>query len=188
MLAATLVKATDVGAPWVVRAKVNQVENKDGELCPGRLEDFYRVRFRAKVTVKMTAGTKAGAAIASFWNVTYTPEQLDAWDAAFDAAAVACKAYKATDGTYVTTEVVTPTFTIEGADVVNARIERVYADAAHKTLYYVRQVIKARVGRAVGSIEHAFVQPRTDPTGKDFTTTAKLMRVQVDKLAVRFAA
>jgi hypothetical protein len=183
---AVVVTAADLGAPWVQPKAVNRTKTGKGELCPGKKEDFAREVPRASVSVQMTEGTKAGAAIASFELAAFDPARLDAWRAAFAAAVTDCKAYRAIEKNYVTVETATAP-AVAGADEVLARLEHVYADAAHKQLSYVRQVLKCRVGRVVVSLEHAFIQPKTDPTGADFTKTAGLAEKQVAKVKTSFA-
>lgn len=179
---AAIVTAADVGSPWVAQAKVNRTQTAKGELCPGKKNEQSRVAPRATASVKMTEGTKEGAAIASFDVHAYDPAVVEQYKAAFAAASKDCAAYTAIEKTYVTTEDVAPP-AVAGTDWVVARLERVYADSSRKQLYYVRQTVKAGVGRGVVALEHAFVQPKSDPTGADFTKTAALVTKQVDKLA-----
>lgn len=179
---AAIVTAADVGAPWVAQDKVNRTQTKKGELCPGKKNEQSRVAPRATASVKMTEGTKEGAAIASFDVHAFDPAVLEQYQAAFAAATKDCAGYTSLEKTYVTTEDVTAP-TIAGTDWAVARLERVYADSSKKQLYYVRQTVKAGVGRGVVALEHAFVQSQSDPTGADFTKTAQLVTKQVDKLA-----
>ncbi|HEX8002124.1 MAG TPA: hypothetical protein VF519_05465 [Mycobacteriales bacterium] len=181
-----LVTAADLGKPWVVPAKVNTTSTAKGELCPGKPNEQKRVPSRAFAKVSMTEGTKAGAAIASFEVRAFDPAKLDAYRDAFAAATKACAAYASLEKTYVTTEDVTAP-AVAGTDWAVARLERVYMDSSRKKLYYVRQTIKAGVGRGVVSLEHAFVQSAADPTGADFTRTAALLEKQVTKAGTTFA-
>jgi hypothetical protein len=161
---------------------VNRVKGAaKGEICPGGLDDLARVKPRADASVQMTEGKKAGAAIASFRVAAMDPSKVDAWSAAFVTAIAKCKAFKSSGGTYDTTVEVDVKEQFEGADEVRARLESIYAERTHRTLYYVREVIKVRYGRYVVTIEHAFIQPKTDPKGADWTKTAKVLRAQVAK-------
>lgn len=179
---AAIVTSADLGAPWVTPKKVNRTQTAKGELCPGKQNEQKRVPPRATGSVQMTEGAKEGAAIASFDVHAFDPVKVEPYALAFVAATADCKAYTALEKTYVTTEDV-PGVTVPGTDEAMARIERIYADSSKKQLYYVRQTIKARVGRAYVALEHAFIQPKTDPTGADFTKTIALLTKQVDKLA-----
>jgi hypothetical protein len=184
---AALPTAAELGKPWVLPKKVNTVQHASGEICPGHKDDVVRVKPRAEVSNALTEGTKQGAAIASFTVLAFDPAKVEAWDKAFDAATAACASYKSKEGTYVVTEnLASPGFTIDGVDVLHVKLEHIYAEASHKTLYYVRQTIKARIGRVVVHIEHAFIQPKTDPTGKDWTKTLKLFRPEVAKARAKF--
>ncbi|HEV2890034.1 MAG TPA: hypothetical protein VGX28_06625, partial [Frankiaceae bacterium] len=93
-------------------------------------------------------------------------------------------AFTSLEKLYVTTEDVTPP-AVAGADSAVARIERIYADSSKKRLYYVRQTVKVGVGRSVVALEHAFIQPRSDPTGADFTKTVALLSKQVAKVVAK---
>lgn len=181
---ALLVTAAEVGPRWVAQAKVNRTQTKKGELCPGKKNEQSRVAPRATGSVKMTEGTQQGAAIASFDVHAFDPAVLEDYKAAFAAATAECAAYTSLEKTYVTTELVTAP-TVDGADWALARLERVYADSTKKQLYYVRQTIKVGVGRSVVALEHAFVQPASDPTGADFAKTAELLGKQVAKVAAK---
>lgn len=184
---AAIVTAADLGTPWVTPKEVNRAATKKGELCPGKKNEQSRVAPRATASVQMTEGTKAGAAIASFDVHAFDPARIEAYRAAFAAATKDCATFTAIENTYVTVEdVAAPA--IAGVDWSVARIERIYADSSRKQLYYVRQTIKAGVGRSVVALEHAFVQPKTDPTGADFTKTARLLTKQVDKVGTKSLA
>ena len=178
---AALVTAADLGTPWVAPKSVNETATKKGELCPGKPNEQTRVPPRATAKARLTEGTKAGAAIASFDVHAFDPAVLASYSKAFVAASTDCAAYTSLEKLYVTTETVTPP-AVEGADEVLARLERVYADSSKKTLHYVRQTLKVRVGRTVVALEHAFVQPASDPTGADWTKTVALVTKQVAKL------
>jgi hypothetical protein len=184
---AALVTAADVGTPWVAPKEVNRTKTKKGELCPGHKDDLARVDTRADANVSMTEGTKQGAAIASFEVHAFDPALLDTWREGFAKAVAECAAFVAPEKTYVTTELVATPPTVPGCDEVLARTQHVYADAAHKTLYYVRQNLRCRVGRVVIAFEHAFIQPKSDPTGADFTKSVTLIQKQVAKVATTFA-
>jgi hypothetical protein len=184
---AALVHATDLGKPWVEPKSVNRTKTAKGDLCPGKKADQLRVPSRATADVSMTEGTKQGAAIASYSAFAYDPAKLAAWRTAFATATKDCASYKAPEGTYVVTSTPAAAVTVSGADAVLVRLERIYAEAAHKTLYYVRQTLKCVVGRYVVTIEHAFIQPKTDPTGADLTKTVTLMEKQVAKARAAFA-
>jgi hypothetical protein len=71
---------------------------------------------------------------------------------------------------------------VAGADEVLARLERIYADSSKKTLHYVRQTLVVRVGgRTYVALEHAYIQPKSDPTGADWTKTVAIAMKQVTK-------
>ena len=178
---AVLVTAAELGAPWVSADKVNQTQTKKGELCPGKPDEQTRVEPRATASTRMTAGKQEGAAIASFHVRAFDPARIAEYRAAFAAASKDCAAYTSLEKLYVTTEdVAAPA--VAGADWAVARLERVYADSSRKQIHYVRQTVKAGVGRTVVSLEHAFIQPRSDPTGADFAVTTTLVTKQVAKV------
>lgn len=177
---AAIVTSADLGAPWVTPEKVNQTAVAKGELCPGKPNEQKRVAPRASAAVKMTEGTKEGAAIASYNVYAYDPALLDDYRTAFEKATEDCAAYLSLEKLWTTTETVEAP-SVPGTDWAVARLERVYADESKKTLYYVRQTVKAGVGRSVVALEHAFVQPKSDPTGADFTETVALLGKQVEK-------
>jgi hypothetical protein len=183
---AALVTAADLGKPWVVPKTVNKQKGAKGESCPGVKEEVAVVHPRAGAKVSMTEGTKTGAAIAAFKVYAFDPAQATAWRAAVDDVTRKCKAYQAKDNTYVTTEVMPSPPAVDGADEVVGRIERIYADAKHKTLYYVRHTVQARFGRIVVYTQHAFVQPKSDPTGKDVSGVAALVAKQAAKARSTF--
>lgn len=177
-----LVVAADIGTPWVVPKAVNKTGTKKGELCPGKPNERTRVKPRATAEVAMTEGTKQGAAIASFDLFAFEPAQLEAFVAAVEAANQDCAAYTSVEKLWVTTETATAP-AVSGGEQVLARLERIYADKTKKTLYYVRQTLLVRVGRSFAFVEHAFIQPKTDPTGADWKKTVALAEKQVAKLA-----
>jgi hypothetical protein len=188
---AAVVTPADLGKPWVQPEKVNTVKgNKDAGkslLCPPKqLTAFEMVPPRAHASVNLTLGTKTGADIASFDVYTYLFSSLSDLRAAVMTAETACAQWKAVEGNYV---VLTPVsgLTVTGAEEVLAHIERVYADARHTQLQYVRQVVTARSGRIICVLERAFIVPKTDPTGKDLTEANRLAGIQLAK-AVRTIA
>ncbi|HVF03648.1 MAG TPA: hypothetical protein VNA20_02290 [Frankiaceae bacterium] len=180
-----LVTPADLGKPWVEPKKVNQAKAAKGELCPGHKNSAARNKPRADQRRQMTKGSKPGAAIVSVAVRTYALGTEAAWRDAFAAAAKGCKSWTAAEKTFVTLEVVTPP-TVAGADEVLAHVERIYADKTKKTLYYVRHWVEARTGRVVTAFEHAFVQPKSDPTGADLTATVALVETQVAKVRTTF--
>lgn len=183
---AALLTAAELGKPWVQPKSVNEQKNAKGEFCPGVKDDDEVVKPRAKADVDMTEGTQRGAPIGSFAVFTYDPAQIDAWRAAYAGVTEKCKTYVAADKTHVTTEPLTSPPAVDGADEVVGRIERIYADAAHKTLYYVRPALEARFGRVVVYVQYSYIQPKTDPTGKDLTTIGALLAKQAAKVRTTF--
>lgn len=181
---AALITAADLGKPWVQPKKVNTVKgNKDkgkSLLCPGQLSPFELAPPRAQADVSLTLGTKPGADIASFNVYTYQPSALPDFRAAVTTAQTACATWKALEGNYVVLSPVSGV-AVPGADEVLARVERVYADARHTQLQYVRQVVTARSGRVMCLIERAFITPKADPTGADFSEASRLLGLQLAK-------
>jgi hypothetical protein len=183
-----LVTAADIGKPWVTPKSVNKTATKKGDYCPGHKDDFSRVATRADVDVSMTEGTKTGADIASFEVVTYDPAKLDAWRAGFAATITDCAAFTSPEKLWVTTEAMPAVPAVEGCDEVLGRTQHIYADKTKKTLYYVRQDLRCRIGRVVIAFELAFIQPKSDPTGADTTKSVSLVSKQVAKVRSTFPA
>jgi hypothetical protein len=183
---AALITAAELGKPWIEPKSVNRVKTKAGNLCPGKPGSEKLEKPRAVVTKQMTEGSKTGAAIGSFGVRTFAYGQEAAWRAAVAKAENACLSWKAVEGNYVTLQRIASPPAVAGADEVLAHVERIWADAAHKTLQYVRHWIEARVGRIVCVLEYAFLVPKTDPTGKDLTKTVGLLEKQVAKAAAKF--
>ena len=181
-----LVTPADLGAPWVEPAKVNEVQKAEGELCPGQQNARTLHKARAAGIAKLTEGTGAGAPIGLFGVRAYEPGQEQQWRDAYAAAVKGCASWKSREKLYVTLEVVAAPPAVPGAEEVRAHIERVYAEASHKSLHYVRHYYEARIGRIVVSFEDAFVQPRSDPTGQDMTKSAALLARQVAKARKAF--
>ena len=183
---AALVTAKDLGSPWVQPKSVNQTNLAKGELCPGKPSEVARAKPRAIAKVQLTEGSKAGATIASFGVRTVEPGGLDAWRAAVDAANTACASWKAKEGNYVVLTPLASPVDVEGADEVLGHAEHVYADAKHTQLQYVRHILLARTGRAVSTIELAFLTSKADPKGLDYTPAATLLAKQVAKTTATF--
>jgi hypothetical protein len=181
---AAVVTALELGPGWIQPKDVSKVKGTVTKgkafLCPGHETAYSQVPPRAHDGASFTLGAKAGAAIASFDVITYLPTQIDAWRTALSASQTACARWKAAEGNY---DVLTPIqgVTLSGAEEVVAFLERVYADAAHKQLQYVRQVVTARAGRLIVAVERAYLTTKADPTGKDFTETTRLAGIQLQK-------
>jgi hypothetical protein len=183
---AALVTAAELGTPWVHPKQVSRVKVGKDELCPGHPSDIALAKPRAVARTALTEGTKRGATIASFVVRVLEPGQSDAWRAAVLTAERGCLLWKAAEGNYVTLTVLDPRVSVPAADDVVGHIERVYAEATHRTLLYVRQVLEVRSGRVVTTLELAFVTSAADPTGKDFTKTARLLTKQAAKAQSAF--
>lgn len=182
---AALVTPAELGSPWVKPKSVNEAKREKGERCPGQKNARTIAKARAAAEGDYTEGTKQGAPIGSFGVRAYAFGEEQAWKAANDASANGCLTWNAAEGTFVTLEIATPP-AVPGADEVHATIERVYQDKTKKTLYYVRHYYEARTGRIVSSFEYAYIQPKTDPTGKDLTTSTALLAKQVAKTRTTF--
>jgi hypothetical protein len=182
-----LVSVKDLGKPWFLpKSGVNHVKATEGHLCPGQKNASARNKARAEASRQMTEGKQTGAAIGSFTVRAYGFDNEQKWRDAFAAADKACKSWKAVEGTYVTLETIASPPAVDGADEVLAHIERIYAERTHKTLYYVRHYYEVRTGRIVTAFEYAYIQPKSDPTGKDMTKSAKLLAEQVAKTRQTF--
>lgn len=181
-----LLTAAELGTPWVQPKKVNEAKKAKGERCPGQKNAGTLAPGRAKAERDLTRGTKAGADIASFGIRVYGFGEEQAWRDAVDASEKGCASWKSLEGAFVTLEEVATPPAVPGADEVIVSIERIYADAAHKTLYYVRHYYEARTGRVVTTFELAYIQPKADPTGKDLAVSAALLAKQVAKTKATF--
>ena len=185
MVKAAIVTAAELGTPWVKPKDVSRTKNAKGERCPGQKNAGTIAHARAEEAYSFTKGTKAGVPIGSFGVRAYAFGEEQKWRDAVAESAKGCAAWKAAEGTYVTGEVVTPP-AIPGADEVYVSIERVYADKTMKTLHYVRHYYEARTGRIVTWVEYAYVQPKSDPTGKDLSVSSPLLAKQVTKTRTTF--
>ena len=182
---AALLTAAELGKPWIEPKAVNTAKGTKGEACPGQKNSLKLNPARADASRDMTEGKQQGAAIGSFGIRAYGFGNEQKWRDSFAATAKGCASWKAAEGTFVTLDVVTPP-AVEGADEVLAHIERIYADKTKKKLYYVRHWYEARTGRVVTAFEYAYIQPKSDPTGKDMAKSAKLLAKQVAKTVKTF--
>ncbi|HEU0131761.1 MAG TPA: hypothetical protein VFQ85_12305 [Mycobacteriales bacterium] len=180
---AALVTAKELGAPFVEPkgGKVNEVKHAKDELCPGHKSEYALFKPRTDPVKRMTEGTKQGAGIVSFAVRVYGLGQEQQWRDAADQAEKACASWKAAEGNYVTLEMLTSPPPVPGADETRGHVERVWADAKHTQLQYVRHYFEARTGRVVSTLEYAYLVPKTDPTGKDTRRTVALLAKQVAK-------
>lgn len=181
-----LVTAKDLGKPWLEPKAVNRSNTKKGQLCPGHPNAAALNKARAEAKRSMTQGGQRGAAIGSFVVRVYEPGTEAAWRAAFAKATAGCRSYTSPEKLFVTLDVVATPPAIDGADDVLAYIERIYADKTKKQLYYVRHFYEVRTDRVVSTLEYAYIQPKSDPTGKDMTKSASLMEKQVAKTRTTF--
>jgi hypothetical protein len=138
---AALVTVADLGAPWVRPKQVNKVKSAAGELCPGQANDVTLAKPRAIARTALTEGARTEATIASFSVHVLEPGQAGAWRAAVAASEQGCLSWKAAEGSYVTLFRQRLPADVQGAEEVLGRVERVYADAAFRSLLYVRQVL-----------------------------------------------
>lgn len=180
-----ILTVADLGKPWVAPKSVSKVETGKGELCPGHKNSVALNKPRADSSRYFTKGTKPGAAIAGYTVRVYGLGNEAKWRDSFTTASTSCPSWKAAEGTFVTLEMVTAP-AIAGADEVLAHVERIYADKTKKTLHYVRHWIEARTGRVVTAFEHAYIQPKSDPTGSDLTASVALAAKQVAKVRTTF--
>ena len=183
---AALLTAAELGKPWIQPKKVNEAKNAKGERCPGQKKATAILAPRARADRDLTKGSQAGADIGSFEIRVYEFGQEEAIRAAAIASATGCASYTSNEKLYVEIETVASPPAIAGADEVHLDIERVYADKTKKTLYYVRHYYEARTGRVVTMFELAYIQPKSDPTGKDTTVSAELAAKQVAKTKTTF--
>ena len=181
-----VVTAAELGKPWVQPKEVNKTKVKKGELCPGQANSMTIAPPRADDVRRLTEGTKPAAPIASFGVRAYAFGEEQKWRDAFAAADKGCASWKSAEGAHVTLETIADPPVIAGADEVLVHIERVYADKTKKTLYYVRHYWEARIGRIVATVELAYIQPKSDPTGKDLDHSAPLVVQQVAKAKATF--
>lgn len=181
-----LVTAADLGKPWVTPKKVNTAKQETkGDLCPGQPNARTQHKARATADLDHTKGSQAGADIASYTVRVYEPGERQAWLDALKKAQDGCQKWTSLEKLYVELEVVTAP-AIPGADEVVVHIERIYADKTKKTLYYVRHYYEAWTERIVSAFELAYIQPKSDPTGKDLTVSAELFAKQVAKTTKTF--
>jgi hypothetical protein len=181
-----VVTAADLGKPWVTPKAVNQAKQKEkGDLCPGQPNARTVHKPRASASLNHTEGSKAGAAIGSYAVRTYGFGDKQKWLDALDETHRGCTKWTSLEKLYVELEVVAAP-AIPGADEVVLHIERIYADKTRKTLHYVRHYYEAWTERVVSSFEYAYIQPKSDPTGKDLTTSSELFAKQVAKTRETF--
>lgn len=182
-----VVTSAELGKPWVTPKAVNTAKQEQkGDLCPGQPNARTLHPARARADLDHTEGSKAGAAIGSYGVRAYEFGEEQAWRDALAKAQAGCTSWTSLEKLYVELEVVAAPPAIAGADEVVAHIERIYADKTKKTLHYVRHYYEARTGRFVSEFELAYVQPKSDPTGKDMTKSAELFAKQVAKTRTTF--
>lgn len=184
---AALLTAAELGKPWVQPKSVNKVKGGKGELCPGHPNEAKIADPRGEQTRQFTEGKQVGASILSLTIWTYPFGSAQKWRDAVVASNKACSAWKAVEGNYVVLTRMAAPPSIAGADEVLGHYERVYADAKHRTLQYVRQIVEARFGRVVVYAEYAFLTDKKDPTGSDTAKLAALLTKAVAKAAPKFA-
>jgi hypothetical protein len=181
-----VITAAELGKPWVTPKAVNQAKQEQkGDLCPGQPNARTLHKPRTRAELDHTEGSKAGAAIGSFSVRTYGFGEEQAWRDALAKTHAGCKSWTSLEKLYVELEVVTSP-AIPGADEVVVHIERIYADKTKKTLHYVRHYYEAWTSRVVSSFELAYIQPKSDPTGKDLTKSSELFAKQVAKTRETF--
>lgn len=188
ILATALVTADDLGKPWVKPKTVNSNSTKKGELCPGKPRETKYLEAVALERADYTEGTKEGAAIATFSVWTLQPGKEAGLTESVRQAEKACKSYsEGTSGLFTT---VTSGFgpkSMAGADEVVGRIERIYYDKKHTQLAFVRHIFYARSGRVVNGIGHAFLMPKSDPLGEDFSKAEAMLKKQLAKSTKAFS-
>ncbi|HWL37629.1 MAG TPA: hypothetical protein VNQ77_15695 [Frankiaceae bacterium] len=181
-----VVTSAELGKPWVTPKAVNTAKQKQkGDLCPGQPNARTLHPPRARGDLDHTEGTKPGAAIGAYGVRAYAFGEQQAWRDALAKAQAGCKSWTSLEKLYVELEVVTPP-AIPGADEVVVHIERIYADKTKKTLHYVRHYYEAWTTRFVSEFELAYIQPKSDPTGKDLTKSSELFAKQVAKTRETF--
>lgn len=182
ILADALITADELGEPWIKPKSVNSNSTKKGELCPGKPRE---TKFREAVAVdrvNFTEGTRPGVAIASFSVWTLQPGDEEGLTESVSKAAKACKTYsEGSSGLFTVGVSDFGPKSMAGADEVTGRIDRVYYDKKHTQLAFVRHALYARSGRVVSFVEHAFVMPELDPTGKNYSKAEAMLKKQLAK-------
>jgi hypothetical protein len=181
-----LVKARDLGDPWIQPKAVSVVKAKKGEVCPGHVSTVDKVTFTAHASTDLTEGRGVGKNIASIRLAMLPDEDGNALVAAYAADQKACARYRESGYYWVVRSVEGPT-TFAGAEPVAVWAERIYYDKQHKKLAYARHILVVRQGRLVTYLSYAFLTTKKDPSAKDFTRASRLLAAQQDKNSTVFA-
>jgi hypothetical protein len=185
-----LLSVSDIGQRWVKLSqsanKKHSVKGKKGEYCPGSRLPGDRDPARADVARTFTLGTKTGADIFVTEILTFAEPAGEKWHAALAATLRDCHAWRAREGNYVVSTTLTDPPSVTGADDVQVEIQRIYADAQHKQLQYVRQTAWASAGRTVSLAQLAFITDKKDPQGKNLDRLIEMANQQVAKVADAF--
>ncbi|MET1004324.1 MAG: hypothetical protein ABWX96_02180 [Propionibacteriaceae bacterium] len=176
---------TALGTPWVQPKKVNTT-GQANEACPGKPALETLAPARASAVATFTRGKARGASIARFTVATVTDQGV-AHRSAWARTVKSCATFKDASGLYVVTSTEGPK-TLAGTDDVVSRAERIYYDSDHKKLAYARHFISARIDRTISTVEYDFLTTTSDPKAKDFTTTQKLLTLQLTRTKAEFAS
>lgn len=181
-----LVRAEDLGKPWVQPKAVSTVKAKKGEVCPGHVSATKKVPIRAEASANLTEGAGAGKNILTV-SLSALPEEDDAaLVAAYATDTKACATFRDANGLFVVRSAETPS-SAAGADPVATWVERIYYDKQHKKLAYARHYLVVRQGRFVTYVSYAFLAEKKDPSAKDFSRASRLLETQVEKNATTFS-
>jgi hypothetical protein len=177
-----LVDAADLGSPWVTADQAG----KTTEACPGEPSAVAELSFLGSARRDLVKGRGELVNAVSIGLDTLPGPDAAALKVAWVADTKACREHADAYDYYVVLTEAGPSAAENADEIVFSRIERVYFDDSRDQLAYARQVVVARTGRVVTTVRHTFLTSDTDPTGKDFTATQKLLAVQLAEVAKDF--
>ncbi len=177
-----LVDASDLGSPWVAADR----SASPAEACPGKRSAVAKLSFLSSGRRDLIKGRGELVNAVRFDLATLPGTDTSAVRDAWVTDTKACREHADEYDFYVVLTDAGPSAAKNADQVVFSRLERVYFDDSRDQLAYARQVVVARTGRVITTVRHTFLTTESDPTGKDFTPTQKLLDVQLAAVAKDF--
>lgn len=182
----SIVTVADLGKPWIQPDQVPS-SGKSSDACPGKPSATGQVTTTASIRRDLTEGKGQGVNIGTFRVATLPRADAADLQAAYAKDNAACKRFTDANKLFVVFSEEGPTAADNADQIVMSRAERIYYDKARKKLAYARHTIVARSGRVVTYVSYAFLTTKRDPKATDFTTTQRLLDVQLAKVTETFA-
>jgi hypothetical protein len=188
----TLITASDLGKPWVQKAKpvdaspsASYTGTDIRELCPGHVGAMGKVKIVAGAYQTFSEG-KDGA-VAGVYTFTLADADSAALKAGYQESIAACHEYKTPDQNIYIVLTDEGPHSLKGADeVVGSYTERVYLDKAHKKLVAGSNLVTARTGRGYTNVSYNF--SGAGKGAKDLATITRLMEKQLAETGQTFSS